>query len=63
MFSITKSTYTGNNKILIEAVCLADDSKPTTGIANGSMCIVMEIVNFQENMGICCLYGVIAPSL
>ena len=42
MFSITKSTYTGNNKILIEAVCLADDSKPTTGIANGSMCIVMD---------------------
>lgn len=42
MFSITKSTYTGNNKILIEAVCLADDSKPTTGIANGSMCLVMD---------------------
>ena len=42
MFSITKSTYFGDNKILIEAVCLADDSKPTTGIANGSMCIVMD---------------------
>ena len=42
MFSITKSTYTGNNKILIDAVCLADDSKPTTGIANGSMCLVMD---------------------
>lgn len=42
MFSITKSTYFGDNKILIEAVCLADDSKPTTGIANGSMCLVMD---------------------
>ena len=42
MFSITKSTYFGDNKILIEAVCLADDSKPTTGIANGSMCLEMD---------------------
>ena len=42
MFSITKSTYFGNNKILIEAVCLADDSKPTDGVANGSLCLVMD---------------------
>ena len=43
MFSITNSTYFGNDKILIkEAVCLSTDSKPTTGIANGSMVLEMD---------------------
>ena len=37
----TAASY-GQEKILVEAVCLSTDSKPTTGIANGSMCIEMD---------------------
>ena len=41
MFTNNKAIYYGQNKVLIEAVCLSTDSKPTTGIANGSMCLEM----------------------
>lgn len=41
MFSVTKSTSFTESTVLIEAVCLSTDSKPTTGIANGSVCIEM----------------------
>ena len=42
MFTNTKATYIGNDKILVEAVCLSTDSKPTTGIANGSLVLEMD---------------------
>ena len=42
MFTNTKATYVGNDKILVDSVCLSGDSKPTTGIANGSMCLEMD---------------------
>lgn len=41
MFTNNKAIYYGQNKVLIEAVCLSTDSKPTDGIANGSMCLEM----------------------
>ena len=51
MFTKNKARYYGDNKVLIEAVCLSTDSKPTTGIANGSICIEMntgKIFMFNE---------------
>ena len=51
MFTNTKAIYYGQNKVLIEATCLSTDSKPTTGIANGSICIEMntgKIFMFNE---------------
>lgn len=41
MFTNNKTSYYGNDKVLIEAVCLSSDTKPTVGIANGSMCLEM----------------------
>lgn len=41
MFSTNKSIYVGNEKCLIESVCLSTDAKPTDGIANGSVCLEM----------------------
>lgn len=41
MFTVIKAHYAGNEKSYIEGACLAADSKPTDGIANGS--IVIEI--------------------
>lgn len=51
MFTNSKAIYYGQDKVLIEAVCLSTDSKPTTGIANGSICIEMntgKIFMFNE---------------
>lgn len=51
MFTKIKSIYYGQDKVLIEAVCLSSDSKPTDGIANGSTCIEMntgKIFMFNE---------------
>ena len=42
MFTNKKAKYNGDNKVLIDAACLKTDSKPTTGIANGSKCIEMD---------------------
>ena len=41
MFTTIKAHYTGNEKSYIEGACLSGDSKPTDGIANGS--IIIEI--------------------
>ena len=41
MFTNKKSIYVGNEKCLVESACLSTDSKPTDGIANGSICIEM----------------------
>ena len=41
MLSQIKGHYAGNDKCYIEGVCLSTDSKPTTGIANGSMLLEM----------------------
>lgn len=51
MFTNKKSIYAGNEKCLVESACLSTDSKPTTGIANGSICIEMntgKIFMFNE---------------
>lgn len=42
MFTNNKATYIGNDRILVESVCLSTDAKPTTGIANGSLCLEMD---------------------
>ena len=42
MFTNNKAKYYGDNKVLIDAACLKTDTKPTTGIANGSKCIEMD---------------------
>ena len=42
MFTNKKSIYVGNEKCLVESACLSTDSKPTDGIANGSICIEMD---------------------
>ena len=51
MFTNKKAIYVGNDKVLVEAACLSGDSKPTDGIANGSICIEMntgKIFMFNE---------------
>ena len=47
MFTTTKSIYVGNDKVLVQAVCKTDDTKPTDGIANGSICFNMETSVFS----------------
>lgn len=42
MFTTIKAHYAGNEKSYIEGACLAADSKPTDGIANGSVCIEID---------------------
>ena len=42
MFTNTKATFISNDKILVESVCLSTDTKPTTGIANGSLVLEMD---------------------
>lgn len=41
MFTNLTAAYM-NGDILIEAACLSTDTKPTTGIANGSLCLEMD---------------------
>lgn len=41
MFTNLTASYT-NGDVLIEAACLSTDTKPTTGIANGSLCIEID---------------------
>lgn len=42
MFTKRFASYYSSGKILIEAACLSADTKPTTGIANGSLCLEMD---------------------
>ena len=52
MFTTIKSVSIGNDKDLIEAACLSTDTKPTDGIANGSLCLEMntgDIYAFDED--------------
>ena len=51
MLTVIKAHYAGNEKSYVEAACLSTDSKPTDGIANGSICIEMntgKIFMFNE---------------
>ncbi len=51
MFTFLKATQTDEDSALVEAVCLSTDSKPTSGITNGSICIEMntgKIFMFNE---------------
>lgn len=52
MFTTIKSHYAGNEKSYIEGACLSTDTKPTDGIANGSMCLEIntgKIFAFNED--------------
>lgn len=54
MFTNTKATYYGDDKVLAEAAGLSTDAKPTTGIANGSTFIEMDtstLYFFDEEAG------------
>ena len=54
MFSNRKAIYVGNEKVLVDSVCLSTDTKPTDGIANGSICLEMntgKIYAFNEENG------------
>lgn len=42
MFTVIKAHYAGNEKSYIEAACLSTDTKPTDGIANGSLCLEVD---------------------
>ena len=42
MFTERKSIYVGNEKVLVQATCMESDTKPTDGIANGSLCLEMD---------------------
>lgn len=42
MYTNTKVFFFENNKTLVEACCLSTDTKPTTGVANGSLCLEMD---------------------
>ena len=42
MFSNVNAVQINKEKMLVESVCLSTDSKPTSGVANGSTCIEMD---------------------
>ena len=42
MFTNRIASYYSAGKVLIEAACLSTDTKPTDGIANGSLCLEMD---------------------
>lgn len=42
MITVLKTLWYTSQENLIEAVCLSTDTKPTTGIANGSQLIEMD---------------------
>lgn len=42
MYTVTKIAYYHGVKSIVEAVCLSSDTKPTAGIANGSLCLEMD---------------------
>lgn len=42
MYSDIRARYAGNNKSYVEGVCISTDSKPTDGIANGSIILEMD---------------------
>ena len=41
MFTVLEAVTKENNSQYIESVCLSTDTKPTSGVANGSVCIEM----------------------
>lgn len=54
MYTVTKIAYYHGDKSIVEAVCLSSDTLPTTGIANGSLCLVMDtnvVMYFDEDEG------------
>lgn len=46
MFTLNSAKPTTDNKYLVEASCLSTDTKPTDGIANGSLCLEMDTGDF-----------------
>ena len=55
MFTTIKAHYAGNEKSYVEAACLSTDTKPTDGIANGSVCLEMntgKVFVFNEAGGV-----------
>lgn len=46
MFTHLSALYIQDDKVLVEATCLSDDTKPTDGIANGSIVLEMDTSTF-----------------
>lgn len=42
MYTNRKVYFYENGKALVESVCLSTDTKPTTGLANGSLCLEID---------------------
>lgn len=42
MYTNRKVYFYENGKMMVESVCLSTDTKPTTGLANGSLCLEMD---------------------
>lgn len=54
MFTNTKAKYYGDDKVLLDSACLSTDTKPTTGVANGSKLLEMDtstVYAFDEANG------------
>ena len=46
MFTNIASGFIRDGKVLTESTCLSADTKPTTGVANGSLCFEMDTKKF-----------------
>lgn len=46
MFTHLSALYIQDDKVLVEATCLSSDTKPTDGIANGSIVLEMDTSTF-----------------
>ncbi len=42
MYTNRQVFFCTNGKVMVDAACLSTDTKPTTGIANGSLCLEMD---------------------
>ena len=54
MFTNKKAKYYGDDKVLLDSACLSSDTKPTTGVANGSTLLEMDtstVYAFDEANG------------
>lgn len=42
MYTNRQVFFCTNGKVMVDAACLSTDTKPTSGIANGSTCVEMD---------------------
>ena len=45
MFTSKPNFFCTNGKIVVEAACNSTDDKPTDGIANGSLCLEVAVLD------------------